>query len=778
MSITCLFGAMAFRHSWRSYQARILDDLEAHLDDRKLHIVAAPGAGKTVLGLEIIRKLGLRTLVLAPSLLVRDQWIDRLRSDFLSDPDVDLSQYVSTDPAADVVFRVSTYQSIHQRRGEVLPACELLCLDEAHHLRKSWWHTLSQLAERHDCVTLSLTATPPYDAVAHEWANYDALCGPIDAEISAPELVATSDLCPHQDLVYTAVTTCSAQYMRNVQEEAESFSQLRADREMLAQIAAHSWIVDCKKHADEILNNAQLFSAMLVYLQDAGCSIPTYARRLLQIEIADIPSLSWDWLEFLFAGLKKDLPATILDVLARSGALHNDRITLPARKFTKRTEILQDDASRMQACLEIHALERSIRGPGLRQAILVDRVGRLSLKSALPTDGYNAASMFQRLLSDGDPGDLAIMTGQFIVLPRGLAEGIESKDLPDAAGYVLLMGRSFDAAVTRANQAFRSGKVQVVIGTQAFLGQGWDAPSLNSLILGTNLSSFVAVNQLRGRALRIDRFAPEKSANIWHLAILPDEDVVGEDLTALERRFACFARIDRDAGEIRSYFAPEQRSDVQNAKALRLARSYETLHSDWAEALDVGDDIGGRLVRESCVNWRQSQLILPRPRGVAHWFRGLIGQPISEAEVERMLLRLARVVLESLRQLSEIRTDHDARLYVARGAAGFSVGVQNASRFEETLFHDTLRELLNPVANPRYLIQLPSGLFRRNAQFFAVPSRFDSHKRRAQVFWRNWQAMVGRGTLTYTRTIAGRGVLQAARLKSAGHQSETHLLWR
>ena len=81
--------------------------------------------------------------------------------------------------------------------------------------------------------------------------HYDALCGPIDAEISAPELVATSDLCPHQDLVYTAVTTCSAQYMRNVQEEAESFSQLRADREMLAQIAAHSWIVDCKKHAVE-----------------------------------------------------------------------------------------------------------------------------------------------------------------------------------------------------------------------------------------------------------------------------------------------------------------------------------------------------------------------------------------------------------------------------------------------------------------------------------------------------------------------------------------------
>ena len=778
MSKPRLFDAMEFRHNWRGYQARILDDLEAHLDDRKLHIIAAPGAGKTVLGLEIIRKLGLRTLVLAPSLLVRDQWVERLRSDFLSDPEFDASDDVSIDPAADVAFRISTYQSIHQRRSETLPAVDLLCLDEAHHLRKSWWQTLSQMVEHHDCVTLSLTATPPYGAVAHEWANYDALCGPVDAEISAPELVATGDLCPHQDLVYTAVTTRAGEYTRNRQEEAESFAKLRADPDMLARIAASSWITDCKTHADEVLNNAQLFSAMLIYLRDAGCSIPAYSRRLLQIRTADIPALSWEWLELLFTGLKQELPSTIIEVLAQSGALHNDRIALPPQKFTKRTEILQDNASRMRACLGIHSLERDIRGEGLRQAILVDRVGRMSLKSGGQSEGYNAVGLFQRLLAEGDPGDLAIVTGQFVVLPRGMAEGLDGEDLSDVAGYVILSGRSFDAAVTRANLAFRCGDIRVVIGTQAFLGQGWDAPSLNSLILGTNMSSFVGVNQLRGRALRIDWQTPDKSANIWHLAILPDADVAGEDLIALERRFACFARIDRDVGEIRSYFAPEDHSVAQNAKATRLAQSHENLCADWDEALDVGSDIGGRLVQESRLNWQQGQLVLPRPRGVSHWLRGLIGKPIPDAEVERMLLRLARVVLESLRQLSEIRTEHDIRPYVYQGADGISVGVDNASRFEETLFHDTLRQLMNPVVNPRYLINLPSGLFLRNAQLFAVPSRFDGHKRRAELFWRNWQAMIGRGTLIYTRTIAGRGLLQAARLKSAGHKSVQNLLWK
>ncbi|MBR6174036.1 MAG: hypothetical protein IKQ52_00395 [Bacteroidales bacterium] len=34
-----------FNGTWRSYQQRILDHLDVHVRDRKLHVVAAPGAG-------------------------------------------------------------------------------------------------------------------------------------------------------------------------------------------------------------------------------------------------------------------------------------------------------------------------------------------------------------------------------------------------------------------------------------------------------------------------------------------------------------------------------------------------------------------------------------------------------------------------------------------------------------------------------------------------------------------------------------------------------------
>ena len=45
---------LRFNGTWRSYQKRILDDLDFHLRDDKLHVVAAPGAGKTTLGTAII----------------------------------------------------------------------------------------------------------------------------------------------------------------------------------------------------------------------------------------------------------------------------------------------------------------------------------------------------------------------------------------------------------------------------------------------------------------------------------------------------------------------------------------------------------------------------------------------------------------------------------------------------------------------------------------------------------------------------------------------------
>ena len=77
-------GILSFQGKWRSYQERVLNESEIYLDDGKIHIVAAPGAGKTTLGIELIRRTGRPCLILSPRIVIRQQWLERIRDSFLS----------------------------------------------------------------------------------------------------------------------------------------------------------------------------------------------------------------------------------------------------------------------------------------------------------------------------------------------------------------------------------------------------------------------------------------------------------------------------------------------------------------------------------------------------------------------------------------------------------------------------------------------------------------------------------------------------------------------
>ena len=46
--------SIKFKYPWRPYQAKVLEEVNGLIKDKKIHIVAAPGSGKTVLGLEQI----------------------------------------------------------------------------------------------------------------------------------------------------------------------------------------------------------------------------------------------------------------------------------------------------------------------------------------------------------------------------------------------------------------------------------------------------------------------------------------------------------------------------------------------------------------------------------------------------------------------------------------------------------------------------------------------------------------------------------------------------
>ena len=84
-------------------------------------------------------------------------------------------------------------------------------------------------------------------------------------------------------------------------------------------------------------------------------------------------------------------------------------------------------------------------------------------------------------------------------------------------------------------EAFRQGLVNVLVGTKSLLGEGWDSPCINALVLATFVGSFMLSNQMRGRAIRVDGDRPGKTANIWHLVCV--EPLLGEDAPWIQRLF-------------------------------------------------------------------------------------------------------------------------------------------------------------------------------------------------------------------------------------------------
>lgn len=97
---------LRFTGSWRPYQQLALAAMERDLakERRRTHIVAPPGSGKTLLGLEMVRRLAAPALVLTPNSAVQGQW-PRAAAHFGAD-----ATTVATEPGAPIT--VLTYQSL------------------------------------------------------------------------------------------------------------------------------------------------------------------------------------------------------------------------------------------------------------------------------------------------------------------------------------------------------------------------------------------------------------------------------------------------------------------------------------------------------------------------------------------------------------------------------------------------------------------------------------------------------------------------------------------
>ncbi|MCH5153151.1 MAG: DEAD/DEAH box helicase family protein [Clostridiales bacterium] len=638
-----MFEKVYFDGQFRSYQQSVLDRADEYLKDGRVHVVAAPGSGKTILGLELIRRLNSPCIILSPTTTIRNQWGERFAEHFVHGEQADI--YLSYDLNNLAPITSVTYQALHAAMkrtkdiedGEDYTTLDLIaevkrygigtiCLDEAHHLQNEWQKALENFLSSiaGEVRIVALTATPPYDAKPSEWNRYVNVCGEIDEEIFVPELVKQQTLCPHQDYLYFNYPT---------DDETSEFKAYReranaAISEFLSSsLVEHSYkkLLTHSTDYDFLYSNTKEIVALLSLYTRAGIAVSkklvhtiTFGKKLPACNTQRMVVA----INFLLQSnlLTEDERSSIIEIFKHHSVYERGEITLELNEKLKKR--LVSSVGKLKSIAEIAKSENEHRGADLRMLVLTDYIRKESL-SVIGTDKnpdtVSIVSVFETVRRTGLT--VGALSGGLVILPDSCAEILQeygasfsTTPLGDTHYSSYEFKSNNREKVHLVSKLFDMGAINVLVGTKSLLGEGWDAPCVNSLILASFVGSFMLSNQMRGRAIRMDKNQPDKTANIWHLvtverpylyatdvkeklSLLANENInelTSYDLETVERRFDCFVAPNYDTGEIESGISrvtvikpPFNEKGIEriNNEMVKRSQQSQKLKSVWQSAV-------------------------------------------------------------------------------------------------------------------------------------------------------------------------------------------------
>lgn len=783
---------------WRSYQQRLLANFSTYLTNDSVHLVAPPGAGKTFLGIEMIRRLDRKTLILVPSLILKKQWLTTVEAFFLVDS-ADRGQLSGTIDKPGKIT-VETYQTMYNRLKEEPTyfdqlQLELLVFDEAHHLKKSWGELLIELKNKHPkLLTISLTATPPVDSSQAEWKQYIELNGMIDEEISIPELVKEEVLCPHQDFLYLipANQEITQDYFAFLEKQNQLVALLMENQETVDYLLSLAFIQQPLEHTAAIYENFELFTSTLIYLNHHGYELTPEHWQLLGIskrqgKKAAVPPVGKKQLTTIYQQLFEQHPElAVFHQLRKAGWLYEEGLHL----FPEYPDTVVNQAipEKKQAVCQILLKEEVQLKQEMTAVVLTDRICKEVLAGSDGTLAYGVVPLFDeivRLL--GTTQQIGAICGEFLLLPQKLvtvelaALAVGMKEHPYTPGYfyLALNDKKRQAFMQATTRLLTEKKLNILVGTVSLLGEGWDCPAINLLILANQASSFVQTQQLRGRGLRLG--AQNKVTNIWHLAIglpgvpLPEQP----DLARILRRLSYISGLTFEASpKIESggdRFALPQSYTTTTMETYTQSMFYfsserNRLREQWRTALADGWHLSMPIIVRKVEQEKQGQedllpMVVKNAKPPSFWaslFRGSLPEYFrihkQQKQWEKECVRkemLAKAVQKTLQQLGEVG---DRKVIVAADQQEFRCYLENAGYREGQLFTEVIRELFAPIENPRYLLE-------GKKLVLPVPERFGRNKQTANRFLKELnQSPLPKCQLVYTRNPAGRQKLVAYRM--------------
>lgn len=865
---------LSFKGTWRRYQERVLNSSDAYLSDKKIHIVAAPGAGKTTLGIELIRRTQKPCLILSPRIVIREQWLERIKDGFLNER-LSPEDILSNDMKNPKLITSITYQTLfcgmtryagmteeeetENREAMDFSDFELLrtvkkagikviCLDECHHLKNEWWKALEDfMKEMGEVTVISLTATPPYDATPVQWERYCNMCGPVDEEITVPELVKENSLCPHQDFVYFNYPTGEEQEKVDFfrQKAAQMMQKLMGDARLKEAVASHKGLEDVQGYLEKLLENPAYLSSLLIYCQEQN--IP-YARRWLKIlNVKELPPMSEKWMEILLQGFlyddvsefvcQEEYREELIRQLKAHGLIERKKVAFFVNQKLEKT--LMNSAGKLKSISEICKLEYSSVGNQLRLLILTDYIKKeyarkLGKPNFLP-DSLGVLPIFEMLRRENPDWKLGVLCGSLIYIPdTALAalkriscsfgiEKLPSKALLNENGECLgyseiLLTENTHLCTQMITMLFEKGEIEILIGTKSLLGEGWDSPCINALIMASSVGSYVLGNQMRGRAIRASKDNPDKTSNIWHLVCMTDTKEsceVTEDFRTLQRRMMGFLGVSYDGTVIENGmerlntitppYTYRHLMEINEDMKLRACMR-EELKAQWQQAVHIQGNMEAvetckmkkKLLNPSAsffnalgmialsVAIRMSQGMIRGAFRRSYGQQGITDFIFTVAAAGIFLWGVWRLVhfsgpLKRLREMAEgmkaalaesqnITSSCKVSVYGENGV-DYQVFLKGGTTREKELFAQCMEEFLAAVDNQRYLLYAPQALGAMT-KYYCVPSVFSKTKQEALFFQKVMSSHLGKYHLVYTRTPEGRAVLLKGRAEAFGSRNE------
>lgn len=841
-------SSLKFNGTYRPYQKRILEKVPLLLSQKKLHLVAAPGSGKTTLGIELILQVNEPCIILTPSITIREQWIQRFIQDFVHDESYE--SYISRDLKIPAPIICITYQSLYSAYQKKVDQedeihvedyslfnldekikeyqIKTICLDECHHLKNEWWRVLESVIKKiDDPFIISLTATPPYDATPTEWKRYIHLCGPIDEEIFIPELVKDHNLCFHQDYIYCNLPTLDEQeqiqkFYQNAAKTFEKYQHHATLIELLLKLNIHQKYANFRK---KYYQNASFYRCVILFLYHNhqkinffirfSCDIEPFQMQHLEILLQTIlfdETFPFKEDDFLIR-LKKELIALRL--------IHHHQVHLT--QDDRHEKLLIESKNKLHSIVEITQFEYTHLKQDLRMLILADYIKKETkssinnLKKEMTSIGI--LPIFETLRrQEINDLNLCLLSGSLILIPLSCVEPLKEECVSNELFtykkvnqtsycelYVLPIHKKI--IIQALTRLFEKGYFQVVIGTKALLGEGWDAPCVNTLLLASFQGSYVSSNQTRGRAIRINEHYPQKISNIWHLLTINPYNLENNpDLDLLKKRFESFIGIGKDQCLIENGIAriltpiPQNEKQIQesNQNMLNLAANRNHVAKQWQNSLNQAEEINQ--IKNELIFDKQFfkhsysfyntiiQMILTlflffniyEMFDLFHfnrfiplllymislivlgsYFVFLILRILRLKSKKSKMYYIAEALCFSLKDIG-ILTSPSIEIKIEENKNSLICYLKNASTYEQNIFAESFLQLYAYPDSPRYLLCRPKGIFQK--EFYVVPDLFKKNRKVALVFAKRMNQNFGYHKLYFTKSNAAQSIVLHTRI--------------